>query len=45
VSTEQDVDYVVTGTRGEGTIARTIFGSVSSYVVHHATRPVLVHRK
>ena len=36
---------VVTGTRGLGTLRRTIMGSVSDYIVHHAHCPVLVCRE
>ena len=36
---------IVIGTRGMGTIRRTILGSVSDYVVHHAHCPVIVCRK
>ncbi|KAK2182287.1 hypothetical protein NP493_359g11002 [Ridgeia piscesae] len=35
---------IVMGTRGMGTIRRTILGSVSDYVVHHAGCPVVVCR-
>jgi nucleotide-binding universal stress UspA family protein len=41
----EKVDMIVMGTRGLGTIRRTIMGSVSDYVVHHATCPVMVCRK
>ncbi|KAK7102367.1 universal stress protein YxiE-like [Littorina saxatilis] len=41
---EKNVTYVVTGTRGLGKIRRTIMGSVSDYVIHHAHVPVLVVR-
>jgi len=36
--------YVVMGTRGLGKIRRTMLGSVSDYVVHHAHCPVTVCR-
>lgn len=36
--------FVMMGTRGMGTIRRTILGSVSDYVVHHCQCPVIVHR-
>lgn len=35
---------VIMGTRGLGTIRRTIMGSVSDYVVHHIHCPILVFR-
>ncbi|KAL8602877.1 hypothetical protein ACOMHN_050149 [Nucella lapillus] len=41
---DQGVTYVVTGTRGLGKLRRTIMGSVSDYVIHHAHVPVLVVR-
>jgi nucleotide-binding universal stress UspA family protein len=37
-----DVDVIACGTRGRGAFARTVLGSTSSGLVHHATRPVLV---
>eukprot|EP00914_Ancora_sagittata_P000876 GHVO01002309.1.p1 GENE.GHVO01002309.1~~GHVO01002309.1.p1 ORF type:complete len:147 (+),score=19.84 GHVO01002309.1:63-503(+) len=43
-STERKADYVVMGTRGLGKIRRTIMGSVSDYVVHHAHSPVIICR-
>lgn len=36
---------IVLGTRGQGTIRRTILGSVSDYVVHHAHCPVCICRQ
>lgn len=35
---------IVMGTRGMGTVRRTLMGSVSDYVVHHAHCPVVVCR-
>eukprot|EP00918_Siedleckia_nematoides_P028941 GHVU01062194.1.p1 GENE.GHVU01062194.1~~GHVU01062194.1.p1 ORF type:complete len:143 (+),score=24.01 GHVU01062194.1:226-654(+) len=42
---KEEATYIVMGTRGLGKIRRTIMGSVSDYVVHHAACPVLVCRK
>jgi len=42
---EEKVCMIVMGTRGQGTIRRTIMGSVSDYVVHHAHCPVVVTRQ
>lgn len=39
---KQHVDLIVTGTRGLGTVRRTILGSVSDYIIHHAHVPVIV---
>jgi len=37
-----DADVVACGTRGHGTAARAVLGSVSSGLIHHAGLPVLV---
>jgi nucleotide-binding universal stress UspA family protein len=37
-----DADLIICGSRGRGTVARSLLGSTSTSVLHHATRPVLV---
>jgi nucleotide-binding universal stress UspA family protein len=44
LANEERADLVIMGTRGLGRIRRTILGSVSDYVVHHAHCPVLICR-
>ncbi|KAI0211247.1 Usp domain-containing protein [Lamellibrachia satsuma] len=44
MSKECDADMIVVGTRGLGKVRRTLLGSVSSYVIHHAHVPVIVGR-
>jgi len=39
---EIDADVVVCGSRGRGAVARSLLGSTSTRVLHHASRPVLV---
>jgi nucleotide-binding universal stress UspA family protein len=41
----RQADLIVVGSRGLGAIAGALLGSVSSKVVHHADRPVLVARR
>ena len=42
VAREQDVRAIVVGQRGIGGAERALLGSVSTAVVHHADRPVVV---
>ncbi len=39
-----DIHLVVMGSRGQGTVARLLLGSVATQVVHTVTRPVVVVR-
>ena len=39
---EKEADCIVIGCRGQGTVRRTLLGSVSDYVIHHAKIPVIV---
>ena len=39
---ELGASLIVIGSRGRGTIRRTILGSVSDYIIHHTHVPVLV---
>ena len=41
----RDADLIVIGSRGLGRVAGAILGSVSSAVVRHADRPVLVAKE
>lgn len=44
VADEEKATMIVMGTRGLGKVRRTIMGSVSDFVVHHAHCPVIVCR-
>jgi nucleotide-binding universal stress UspA family protein len=44
IADKESVQMIVIGSRGFGLLRRTIMGSVSDYVVHHAHCPVVVCR-
>ena len=44
IAKEEKATMIITGTRGLGKIRRTILGSVSDYIIHHSSVPVLVYR-
>jgi nucleotide-binding universal stress UspA family protein len=44
IARRRDVDLLVIGSRGLGTIGRFLLGSVSETVLHHAGRPVVIAR-
>ena len=39
---EEKVDMIIVGSRGMGKVRRTLLGSVSDYIVHHSSIPVIV---
>ncbi|RUS79951.1 hypothetical protein EGW08_012295 [Elysia chlorotica] len=45
VANENKATLIVTGSRGLSSARRTLIGSVSKYVLHHAQCPVLICRK
>lgn len=44
IAKEVNADLIITGTRGMGSVRRTLLGSVSDYILHHAHVPVIVCR-
>ncbi|EYU18168.1 hypothetical protein MIMGU_mgv1a023549mg, partial [Erythranthe guttata] len=42
VADQMGVDLIAIGSRGLGKVKRAFMGSVSDYVIHHASCPVLV---
>lgn len=45
IASKVKASLIVMGTRGLGTVRRTIMGSVSDYVLHHVHCPVAVCRQ
>ncbi|KAL4235742.1 hypothetical protein ACF0H5_004134 [Mactra antiquata] len=39
---QQNVDFIILGSRGHNKLRRTIMGSVSDYILHHSHVPVLI---
>lgn len=44
VAKENHADYVVVGCRGRGSVTKLIKGSVTDYVAHHSSVPVVIAR-
>lgn len=44
VAHERNAAMIVCGARGHGTVRRTIMGSNSEYIMHHADIPVIICR-
>lgn len=44
LASRENVDLIIVGSHGKGSVKRALLGSVSQAVVHHAGRPVLVVR-
>lgn len=44
IAAEEQPDFLVLGSRGLGGLERLLLGSVSDYVVHHASVPVMIVR-
>ncbi|BFZ08057.1 hypothetical protein BsWGS_11096 [Bradybaena similaris] len=42
---EETADLIVIGCKGRSALRRTLLGTVSDYIVHHATVPVVVCRR
>ena len=45
IATQEKAKFIVTGCRGMGLIRRTILGSVSDFILHHAHCPVFIYKK
>ena len=45
IATQEKAKFIVTGCRGMGLVRRTILGSVSDFILHHAHCPVFIYKK
>ena len=45
VARKEKATMAIMGTRGMGTIRRTVLGSVSDFVLHHIHCPLMVYRQ
>ncbi|CAH8437003.1 unnamed protein product [Schistosoma turkestanicum] len=39
---EHKVDIIIMGSRGSGVICRTLLGSITNYLMHHAKNPLVI---
>jgi len=44
VALDNHADYVVVGCRGRGSVSKIINGSITDYVAHHSSVPVVIAR-
>ncbi|XP_048738602.1 universal stress protein MSMEG_3950/MSMEI_3859-like [Ostrea edulis] len=44
IAGKEKAQFIVTGSRGMGVIRRTILGSTSDFILHHAHCPVVVYK-
>ncbi|XP_061178725.1 universal stress protein MT2085-like [Saccostrea echinata] len=42
IAHKENAKFIVTGTRGVGVIRRTVLGSTSDFIMHHARCPVVI---
>lgn len=42
LAADHEVEGIVMGRRGRGTLGELLLGSISHYVIHHASRPVII---
>jgi len=45
VAEEEDVSAIILGSHGKSNLKSMLLGSVSEYVIHHSTKPVIVIRR
>ncbi|XP_061179100.1 universal stress protein in QAH/OAS sulfhydrylase 3'region-like [Saccostrea echinata] len=44
MANKENATFIVTGSRGMGVVRRTILGSTSDFILHHAKCPVFVYK-